>query len=347
MKLLILGGTVFLGRHLVAAAQGNGHEVTLFNRGLHGRNVFPGVEQIHGDRAGDLTALRGRQWDAVIDTNGYVPSRVRASAQLLAEHVKHYTFISSISVYADVSAPNIPESAPIATISPADVQAAEQVKPPALGTPARAYGEHYGALKALCEQALAETLPGRSLVIRPGLIVGPYDYSDRFTYWPQRVARGDEVLAPGRPERTIQLIDARDLAEWIVRMSEQGRTGVYNASGPECQLTMQQMLETCKSATSSDATFLWPDDAFLLAEGATPWSQIPLWIPDEANIAGFLSVDLSEALASGLTFRRLADTVRDTLAWDRTRPPDTEREAGLAPTEELRLLHAWHQRRKT
>jgi 2'-hydroxyisoflavone reductase len=347
MKILILGGTVFLGRHLVDAALAQGHDVTIFHRGLHAWSPIPDVEQLRGDRTNDLTALRGRQWDRVIDTSGYVPGTVRASSQLLANQVTHYTFLSSISVYADFHTPASSETAPVSTITSTEVQAAEQIQPPARGTVARSYGDHYGALKALCEQALMETLPGRSLAIRPGLIVGPYDYSDRFPYWPRRVARGGEVLAPGRPERPLQFIDARDLAEWIVRMSETEQIGVYNASGPNDPLSMQQLLEQCKQVTRSDATFCWLDDAFLLAEGVVPWSQMPLWIPDEANMPGFLSVNCSKAFAAGLTFRPLTETIHDTWVWDMTRPSDIEWEAGLDAEREAQLLHTWHRREKT
>src|SRR5689334_6385973 len=209
MKLLILGGTIFVGRHLIDAALSRGHEVTIFNRGLHGPDLYPDVEQLRGTREGDLTALQGRQWDAVIDTNGYVPSIVRASAQLLANVVTHYTFISSISVYAEFSHKGMDETAPVGTITAEQIKEAEQVIPPKKGTTARAYGPSYGPLKALCEQVAEEMMPGRVLVIRPGLIVGPYDYSDRFTYWPYRLARGGEVLAPGRPDSPVQLIDVR------------------------------------------------------------------------------------------------------------------------------------------
>ncbi len=273
-----------------------------------------------------------------------MPGKVRTSARLLSGAVRHYTFISTISVYADFSTPGITESAPVSTMTPEELQATEQIKSPESGTVARIYGEHYGALKALCEQALVETFTGASLVVRPGLIVGPYDYSDRFPYWPRRIAAGGEVLAPGRPERLVQLIDARDLAEWIIRLSEQGQTGTYNATGPDYRLSMQQVLKMSKQTTGSDATFLWLDDAFLLAHGATPWSQIPLWLPDETSTAGFSEVDISRALAAGLTFRPLAETIRDTLAWDATRPADTAHAAGLPPDQEARLLQAWQQR---
>ena len=330
MEILILGGTVFLGRHLVVAAQARGNTVTLFNRGQHNPDLFPEVERLRGDRGGDLSALEGRHWDAVIDTSGYLPRAVRASAELLAQHVDHYTFISSISVYADTSSPNVDEDGPVATM---DDPTSENI------------AENYGALKALCEQAAEAAMPGRVLNIRPGLIVGPYDQSDRFTYWVRRIADGGEVLAPGNPDAPVQVIDARDLAEWTIRMVEQGQTGVFNATGPAERLTMRQTLETAKQASGSNATFTWLDDDFLVQQGAGPWIEIPLWLPaggeDSSNL---LDVSIARALDAGITFRPLADIVRDTLAWDQTRPADTERRAGLKPEREQELLQAWHQR---
>lgn len=345
MKILILGGTIFLGRHLVEAALKGGHEVTLFNRGRHSSDLYPQVEQLRGDRRGNLHALEGRQWDVVIDTNGYVPSVVRASAALLTRSVKQYVFISSISVYNDVSMPGMDESAPVEILTSEQLHDAESIVPPATGTIARAYREAYGALKALCEQAVEEVMPGRVLNVRPGLVVGPYDYSDRFTYWVGRVARGGEVLAPGRPERPVQLIDARDLAEWIVRMVETGWMGTYNATGPAHVLTMQQVLGACKAASGRSATFTWMDDAFLLKEQVQPWGQVPLWLPEEPESAGFNAISIAKALAAGLTFRPIVETARDTLAWDVTRPADGEREAGLAIEDEIRLLQVWHEQR--
>ncbi len=331
MKLLILGGTVFLGRHLVEAALARGHEVTLFNRGQHNPDLFPNVEKLRGNRDGDWEALQGREWDAVIDTSGYVPRVVRASAALLADAVKHYTFISSLSVYADFSVVGIDESAPVGKLQDETV---EEVT-----------GETYGPLKALCEQAAEQAMPGRVLNIRPGLIVGPYDPTDRFTYWVHRVARGGEVLAPGRPEYLVQFIDARDLAEWNVRMVEAEQTGVYNATGLDYPLTMGQLLEECKTVSGSDAQFTWVDEQFLLDAKVQPWMELPLWIPEsDPNSAGFSAFDCGKAIADGLTFRPLAETIRDTLAWDATRPADVERRAGLKRERETELLEAWHKR---
>jgi 2'-hydroxyisoflavone reductase len=341
MKLLILGGTVFLGRHLVEAALARGHEVTLFNRGRHDSGLFPEVEKLRGDRrTGDLSALRGRRWDAVIDTCGYVPTVVRASARLLADAVEHYTFISSQSVYANFDAPGTNESAPTQTVTLEQVREAEQIEP-TNPTTAVNYGGMYGGLKALCERAVEEEMNGRALSIRAGLIVGPYDYSDRFTYWVRRIAQGGEVLAPGNPDRPVQIVDASDLAEWIVRMAESRRTGIFNATGPDHKLTMQRMLEDCRSVSRSDATFVWVSDQFLKEAEVAGWSELPLWLPDEHKVTNFCSVDNSKAIAAGLTFRPLTQTVRATLAWDTTRPPEVELRNGLKRERELELLRAW------
>ena len=344
MKILILGGTIFLGRHLVEAALDSGHEVTLFNRGQHGPDLYPQVEQLRGDRWSDLDMLQGRTWDAVIDTSGYIPSIVRSSAQRLAGAVGQYVFISSISVYADVSVIGVQESAPVCTITPEQLREVESIVPPTTGTVARIYGELYGGLKALCERTVEECLPGRTLNIRPGLIVGPYDYSDRFTYWPTRIARGGEVLAPDRPERPVQLIDARDLAAWTIRMVEAGQMGIYHATGLAQPLTMGEVLHACQRVSGSDATFTWVDEAFLLNEQVQPWSQIPLWLPAEADNIGFNAINIEKALNVGLTFRPLIETARATLAWDHTRPIDREWQAGLTAEDEVRLLKAWHER---
>jgi 2'-hydroxyisoflavone reductase len=331
MKLLIIGGTVFLGRHLVEAARERGHQITLFNRGQHNPDLYPDIEKLRGDRDGDLSTLRGLRWDAAIDTCGYVPRVVRASAELLADAVDHYTFISSISVYADFGVLGIDERSAVGTLADAAV---EDIT-----------GETYGPLKALCEQAAEQAMPGRVLTIRPGLIVGPHDPTDRFTYWPHRTAQGGDVLAPGRPEHRTQIIDVRDLAAWIVRMAEAGQVGIYNATGPDYPLTIGRLLEECKAVSGRDAHFEWVAERFLLDAGVTPWSEVPLWVPEEdPENKGFDSVNCGKAIDAGLRFRPLADTVRDTLAWDATRPADLERRAGLKRECEAELLEAWRAR---
>ena len=332
MKLLILGGTVFLGRALAEAALARGHQVTLFNRGQHNPEWFPEVEKLRGDRNGQLEALAGRRWDAVIDTCGYVPRIVRLSAEALANQVDHYTFISTISVYKDTSQVGIDEQSPVGTIEDETI---EQIT-----------GETYGPLKALCEQAAETALPGRVLTIRPGLIVGPYDPTDRFAYWPLRVAEGGRILAPGRPGYPTQVIDVRDLAEWNIRLVEQGQTGVYNATGPDYPLTLGEVIDTSRSISGSDATPVWVSEEFLLAEGVQPWSEIPLWVPESnPQYAGFSKVNVDKAIQTGLAFRSLADTVRDTLTWEGTRPTDRERRAGMKREREAELLQKWEERR--
>ena len=217
MKLLIIGGTRFVGRHLVAAALERGHEVTLFNRGTQS-SPFADVETIAGDRNKDLDKLQGRRWDAVIDTCGYLPRNVKSTAEILSGSAERYVFISSQSAYADVSVPGVTETAPLRSLTSEQLDRAYAID--TAGQPS--YAELYGGLKALCEQVVEEGMPNRVLIVRPGLIIGPYDYTDRFTYWIVRVARGGEVLAPGRPARPVQFIDARDLAAWIVLMTEGG-----------------------------------------------------------------------------------------------------------------------------
>jgi 2'-hydroxyisoflavone reductase len=329
MHLLMLGGTVFLGRHIVEAALARGHEVTLFNRGQNNPDLFPDLEKLRGDRDGDLHALEGRRWDAVIDPSGYVPRIVRASAGLLADAVEHYTFISSISVYADFATVGMDESAPVGTLEDETV---EEVLP------------NYGPLKALCEQAAEQAMPGRVLNVRAGLIVGPHDPSDRFTYWPVRVATGGEVLAPDTPERPVQIIDVRDLAEWTVRMAEGRQSGTLNTTGPDHELSMGRLLDECRAVSGSDARPVWVREQFLLDAGITPWTELPLWVPDTEENAGFNRIDCRRAFASGLTFRPLAETVRATLDWDATRPAGTPRRNGLRPEREAELLAAWKAR---
>ena len=327
MNLLVLGGTVFLGRHLTQAALDRGHTVTHFNRGQHNPELFPGVEKLRGDRDGNLSALAGRRWDAVMDTCGYIPRIVAASARLLADAVDHYTFISSVSVYASFAQPDQDESAPVGGL---DDPTVEQVT-----------GETYGPLKALCEQAAQSAMSGRVLTVRPGLIVGPHDPTDRFTYWPVRVSRGGQVLAPSRPDYGTELIDVRDLAEWTLRMVEGRVTGVFNATGPAYPLTLGEVLETSREVSASDAEFVWASESFLLKNEVQPWSHMPLWVGDGPENAGFARMDCRKAHAAGLTYRPLAETVRDTLAWAAARPPDHAWRAGLSAQRERELLDLW------
>jgi 2'-hydroxyisoflavone reductase len=324
MDVLILGGTGFLGRHLVEAALGEGHLVTLFNRGIKALDLFPEVETIEGDREVDLSVLSGRRWDAAIDTCGYVPSVVRASARTLVDAMDHYAFVSSISVYPNDIVPGADEDAPVQELPDPAVEEVTE--------------ETYGGLKALCERAVEEEMPGRVFNVRPGLISGPHDPTDRFTYWPRRIAAGGEVLAPDRPERGVQFIDVRDLAAWIIEMVAERRTGTFNATGPDYKLEMGKLLEACE-AVGGDTELIWVSEDFLEEHGVKPFAELPLWVPRE--YAGLLDVDCGKAIDAGLTFRLLSETIGDVLEWDRARPVGTEPAAGLMPEREQELLRAW------
>jgi 2'-hydroxyisoflavone reductase len=303
VRLLVLGGTVFVGRHVVEAAVARGHEVTLFNRGRQNAHLFPGVERLRGDRDGDLEELSGRRWDAVVDPSGFTPAQVGATAELLADAVELYVFISSISAYRTPLPPGYDETWPLTDDT-----------------------EGYGGEKARSEEAAERAMPGRVAHVRPGLVVGPHDPTDRFTYWPRRVAAGGEVLAPGRPERPVQFIDVRDLAEWTVELAERRVAGAFTAVGPAAPLTMRALLEECRAVTESDARFTWAPDDALLAEGLEPWRDLPLWMPEfDSPHGALLSADVSRAVAAGLRFRPVRDTIRTTLEWDRAE--------GAQPTE--------------
>ena len=330
---------MFLGRHLVDAALVRGHEVTLFNRGVNNADLYAEIEKLRGDRSGDLTALRGRSWDAVIDTSGYLPWQVRASAGLLADVVQHYTYISSLSVYPEFSPAGVDENTPLPQLTNDQAAALSKIKDvnPALAEKLRAL---YGPLKVLCERIAEEAMPGRVLTIRPGLVVGPWDYHESFTTWVRRIAKGGEVLAPGRPNRPVQLIDARDLAEWTIRSIEVRQTGHYNVTGPDYSLTLLQLLKHCVESCGSNAKLVWVDDQFLINASATR-NELPIWHPDPRTY-GLAAVNCSKALASGLTFRPIGDTIRDTLDWDNARPANLKRQLGIRLDRESQLLQAWH-----
>ena len=323
MKVLVLGGSLFVGRHLVEAALDRGHEVTVFNRGRTSPELYPEVEHLHGDRdAGDLQALRNRSWDAVVDTSARVPRWVRDSAGLLAARIGHYTFISSGSVYADASSPGTDEDAPVLHL---ENEIGEEITS----------AEVYGGLKVLCEREAERALPGRVLLVRAGLIVGPYDPTGRFTYWVHRIARGGDFLVPEPRDQPVQFVHGRDLADWILSLAEQRGAGVFNVTGPAEPLTMEVLVEAIREATQSDASPIWVDESSLVERGVEAWSDLPLWLAPGTNpeSAGFLAVDISRALAAGLRFRPLAETIRDTLERAETSP-----QAGLDPGRERELL---------
>jgi len=325
-----------LGRHLVDSLLARGHEVMLFNRGKHPAGDMPDIEMIHGDRNLDLGKLRERRWKAVIDTCGYLPDMVTRSAGFFAGSADMYVFISSMSCYADTSRPDFDESTPVAELTEElrvetdKIDGASDITAPTLGAA-------YGPMKALCEQAAEAAMPGRVLQVRSGLIVGPHDPTDRFTYWVMRTARGGKVLAPGTPGRYVQLIDARDLSDWIVSMTEQKTPGIFNVTGRPFEMTMESMLEETRAATGSDAEFAWADEDFLERENIAPWSEMPLYLPesDESN-KGFLSANIDKALATDLKFRPFRETVLDTFTWRKTM--DSPLKAGLAPEREAELL---------
>lgn len=337
LKILVLGGTAFLGPSVIHEARARGHEITLFNRGRTNADLFPDLERLVGDRDGQLDALRGRRWDVCLDNSGYIPRMVQDSAELLAPNIGQYVFISSISVYADFSKRGLNEKSPVAVISDEQVAAAK--------TQRDVTGENYGALKALCEQAAQKACPGRACIIRPGLIVGPMDRTDRFTYWPVRVSRGGEVLAPGAPDTPTQVIDVRDLADFVVRCLEERTTGVFNATSPAGELTMGELLETCRRVSGSDAAFTWADAAWLEKNGVAAWSDMPVWVPLEGSEAGHPFIDVSRAVKAGLRFRPISETVRGTLDWWATVPQerrDAPLKAGITAEREKELLAAWH-----
>ncbi len=320
MRILVLGGTQFLGRAVVEAALRHRHEISIFNRGQTRPELFPGVEKLRGDRDGDLGALDGRAFDAVVDTSGYVPRIVRATLDALGE-VGQYTFVSSVSVYADLSSP-ASEDAPVA-------QLAEETE--------NARSEAYGALKALCENVVRERHPD-AFIPRPGLIVGPWDPTGRFTYWPERLARGGRVLAPAPAETPAQVIDVRDLAEWIVVAAERSLTGTFNAVAPPS--TIGNVIETCRRVAASDATIIWVDSQFLVESEVGEWMELPLWLSDPAY-RSMQQTPVARASAEGLRHRPLEETVRDTLAWVQSGDSPQETPAGLDPAKEQRVLDAW------
>src|SRR5688572_542841 len=325
MKILIIGGTRSLARHLVHSALPRGHKVTLFNRGLTKPDLFPQVETILGDRERDLAELLGHEWDAVIDTCGYVPRIVRLSAQSLEGSVNRYVFISSISVYASFSKVGIDESDPVGNMEDETV---EEIT-----------GETYGPLKVLCEKVVQDTFGDEgALIVRPGLIVGPYDPTDRFTYWPVRVARGGDVLAPEEPDVPIQIIDARDLSDFIIKLIEENASGIFNATGPDYELTLGALLEASREVSGSNANFKWAPVGFLTENKVEAWSDMPVWVPDTEEDAGFSRTDISKAINAGLTFRPLEETIRDTIEWANTRSSEHEWRAGLKEEREQELL---------
>jgi 2'-hydroxyisoflavone reductase len=334
LNILILGGTRFIGLHMTALALERGHKLTFFNRGKTHTDRFPEIERIQGDRNGQIDGLKDRKWDVVIDNSGYVPRQVRASAELLAPNVRQYVFTSSISVYPNFKEPRDEKSA----VGKLQDETVEKVD-----------GETYGPLKALCEQAAEKALPGRTTVIRPGLIVGPDDNTDRFTYWPARAARGGEFIAPGAPGDAFQIIDVRDLAAFTLKAVEENFIGTYNLVSNVDGFRFGALTDACIAAASTRAKpanpprATWIPADFLEAQKVEPWSEMPVWLPAKGDEAAFAGTSNAAALAKGLKISPLKKTVDDTLAWHLTRPAE-EREklkAGIAPDKEAAVLAAW------
>jgi 2'-hydroxyisoflavone reductase len=325
VRILVLGGTSFAGRHLVELALARGHEPVLFNRGRTGAGLHPGVERVVGERAGSLEGLDGRTFDAVADMSGYFPTDVERSAALLAGSAGRYLFVSTRSVYADHSRPGANEDSALAELPP--------------GAPRdEITGESYGPLKVMCERAVRAAFGARATILRPGLIVGPYDPTGRFTYWPVRVAAGGDVLAPAPPDQAIQVVDARDLATFALDLLERDAAGTYDVVSPAGLLTLGRVLDACLAAAGGDARLVWADEAFLLERGVEPWTELPLWTPGE-DMAGFQRSDVSRALAAGLSIRPIAKTVADTLCWAREAHPDPG--ASMTREREAALLQEW------
>ncbi|MCA0969332.1 NAD-dependent epimerase/dehydratase family protein [Halobacillus litoralis] len=328
MNLLIIGGSHFLGLHLVEAAHKNGHNVTLFNRGKTTPPFDQGVELIRGDREiqEDLNQLKARKWDAVIDTCGYTPETVQKSVDTLKDHTDHYLFVSTVSVYRDLlDQEGLTEEAVTLKLSE------DEMEDVASGTNERVTG-YYGHLKFHCEEEVEYVMEGRHAIVRPGLIVGPHDSTDRFTYWPERIAKGGEVLAPEPKDKSVQFIDVRDLAEWMIHLAENNIVGTFHAAGPGESLTMERFLDTCRETLNRDAEIKWADTEWL-AERVQPWVEMPLWI---GKGKGF-GVDLSKAVQSGLCYRPVEETILDTYEWSRKRQT-SERRAGLEAVKEQDLL---------
>jgi 2'-hydroxyisoflavone reductase len=339
LNILILGGTGFTGPEQVNYALARGHKVTLFNRNRTRPDMFKGkVDQLIGDLGADTSALAGKKFDVVLDNPTTFPFWVRNAAQHLAGNVGHYIFISTLSVYPDNSIVNADESAGT-TPMPPGVDPYTTVREHA--------GQYYGALKTFSEQEVAKHYGRAYTIVRPGLIVGPLDRSDRFTYWPARIDRGGEVLAPGTPDDPSQFIDSRDLAEFMVRLAENKVLGTFNAMGPAKPTTMAEVLYGIKAVTTAGASFTWVPNDFLASNGVRGWRHMPIWLPPAGPTAGFLRRVNSKALAAGLTFRPLAMTAKDTLDWHKTRPEEEQKAmlegavAGISPAKEAEVLAAW------
>ncbi len=337
LRILILGGTGFIGPHQVEYALSRGQEVTLFNRGRTNTHLFPRVEKLVGDRADDLSALEGRSWDVVVDNSATnAPQWVELSANLLKDTCERYIFVSTRSVYADTSRVPMTIAAPVWTHERAGVE------PGATRLP-------YGLGKALSEQIARDAFgPDRTLVFRPGLIIGPGDTTDRFTYWPVRIHRGGEVLAPGDGTDPVQVIDVRDFGEWLVEMAEAGESGTYNVVGPRTPRPMTELLYGVRAVTTAETTFTWVDTDFLINAGLRPYRELPVWRPARDGAEGFARFDLTPEVEKGLTFRSLADTTAATLEYHFSRSEERQAalRAGVSAEREREVLDLWRAFRR-
>jgi 2'-hydroxyisoflavone reductase len=334
LRILVLGGTSFIGPFQVQYALDRGHTITLFNRGRTNTHLFPGVEKLVGDRNNDLRALEGRTWDVVIDNAERNPDWVDRSARLLAGKVGQYIFISSRSAYSDTSRVPMTSDAPTFTRETMSLREGQAIP--------------YGLAKAESERAAERHFPGKTTIVRPGLIIGPGDLTDRFTYWPVRIERGGEILAPGTGKDPVQIIDVRDLCEWTIRLAENGTVGKFNGVGPFTPRPMDEFLYGIKAVTTSESTFTWVDSDFLAANGVRPYAEMPVWRPAVGAFAGFARFDLTPEVASGLTFRSLADTTQATLDFyhKQTEEGKASLRAGISPEREAEVLKLWHERRR-
>jgi nucleoside-diphosphate-sugar epimerase len=343
LRILFIGGTGFIGPHMVRRAQVRGHKVTLFNRGRTNPGLFPNVEKLVGDRDGGLGVLKGRTWDAVIDTSGYIPRVVKDSVDLLAGKVHRYVFISSGDAYASFSQVGLDENAPLDVLD--DPKSEDASK-------------HYGAFKAICEQTVRTTYAGRHTILRPGWIIGAGDYNDISSYWPMRIDRGGEVLAPGTPDDPTQYIDPEDLGRFVIKSIEEDINGTFNIMGPASPMGWGEFLYGIRAVTSAPVKFTWVDADWLAEQKVLPWTDLPIWWPPrddyqqppmfEPGGKGFAQMSAAKAIAAGLTFRPLADTARDIIAEYKSRPPRKPNPRGLrfglAPEREAELLAAWHRK---
>lgn len=340
LKILVLGGSRFLGKTFVEEALKRNHEVTIFNRGIQSPGIKD-IEVLYGNRFGNLKALQNRYWDAVLDTSGFIPYTVQNTTSLLRDQVKHYTFLSSISVYQDWIQENLDENYPVLEMT---MEEANQLSMDADGP----IYQYYGHFKALCEQIAEKNMPGRVLNIRAGQLIGPNDYTDRVPYWVNRIAKGGKVLVPGNPNRRVQMIDNKDLANWILDMEEKHSSGTFNATGPNYPLTIKEFVDICIKVTGANADVVWAEEQFLLDQKVAPWTEMPLWVPEESPLSpesvepwkGAFSINVDKAIQSGLSFRPLEDSITDIYEWEKTRRmTEDEWQAGMRTDKEKELLN--------